>query len=66
MTDTAFAWINVTTADGVLIDRFEITDEDWTESEGLPTHTRAHHVLPLEAISDALVRVERRRPGGRP
>lgn len=54
-----FAWINITTADGELIDRFEITDEGWTESEGFPTYARAGRVLPLEAISDALARAER-------
>ncbi len=58
MTATTFAWINITTADGELIDRFEITQEAWKEGEGWPTHARAGRVLPLEAISDALARVE--------
>jgi hypothetical protein len=60
MTVATFAWINITAADGELIDRFEITDKDWAESDGRPAHTRAHYVLPLEGISDALARVERR------
>jgi hypothetical protein len=59
VTATTFAWINITTADGELIDRFQITLGAWKEGEGWPTYERAGRVLPLEAISDALARVER-------
>lgn len=61
MTATTFAWINVTTSDGELIDRFEITNEDWTQSKDWPIRKRAERVLPLERISDALVRVRLRK-----
>jgi hypothetical protein len=53
MADTTYAWINITTPDGELVERIEICEGDYDFESGV-------HVASLgERIADVLVRMER-------